>query len=1267
MTSEPKGGAVSRLKEKMGSRGARRTAIGVLIAVALYGVLGFFAAPPLIRHIAEQQLGRALDRPATIKRVTLNPYTLRLEVDGVSVAERGGAGQFAAIERLVVRASWVTLLRFAPIVTELRIDSPTVNVIRYDAQRFNFTDIAEKFAKPSGPQTGPALFSVSNIAVENGRVAFDDRLLGAHHLIDQLSLGVPFIATLPSQTDIFVDPRFSAHIDGSPIAINGKTKPFAKSRESDVALTFSGLDIPRLASYMPAKLPLEVQSGQLAGALKLRFVMSADKPALTISGTADLTDANIVETSHAPFFSVHALHVSAAGLEPLAGVYRFDEIRLDQPSLHLTRERSGALSIAKAFAAPSPSAGAASASASASSAAASSAPRAASAASSAAASASPAATESDKPAPLDLSIKHFALNDGNIALEDHVPERPVSLDLTGLTATLDDFSTQGAGQARYAIRTALKQGGAIEANGTLGLAAKRADVQLKVDGLALPLAQPYLDSLTGARLADGTLGATLALNADWASSTTQLRVGAGELTLKSLKVTNAGAAKGAAPAVALAQGRVAIKRVDLAARTADIERIEATGLTVSGTREKDGRVSLAELAQPPHSLSAAAVAQRERTSHSQEPAANGKAKSTKAAESAQPGWRYRIGELVLKDGAADIDDEAAPHPAKLHLAPLQLDVRNITEDLSRPLAIKLEASLNGKGTLNVGGNVVPSPLDAALTVEANRLDLSPFEPYFGGSINAKIASAELNARGQVKAAIPKSGAPSYSYRGFAALVDVRLLDRTNAAPLAGWGTLGIGGINARYDAHGLNLDIARVTFARFFGRVLLDPQGKLNLNDVLTQQREASNSNQTADKPKSSTSTVQVQTHSPNTPSMPLHAHIGQVVLQQGHVNYTDDFVKPNYTADLVDITGKIGAFGTEVATPAPVDISASLADNGPIAIRGTANPLAAKPSLDLTASAHDVELKNLTPYALKYAGYPIEKGSLNVDLHYQLQNDQLTAQNHLVIDQLTFGDHVENATETHLPVRLAIALLKDSHGKIDVNIPVSGSLSNPQFSLGSVIWSAVKHLIERAVTAPFSLLANALGAGGDGTSSAEHLQYISFAPGSATLTDSSRAKLDTLVKLLNEKPAVKLDLSGRADENVDIPGLRLAYVDDLVRREKAKATSVADASAVTVSPDEYHRYLTQAYKDADFKKPRNFVGMTKTLPDEDMKRALAFHAPVSDASLHALAEQRAQNVRQYLSQKVDANRLNVVAPHFGIEGMKDNGPSTRVDLTPSA
>ncbi|HVW50304.1 MAG TPA: DUF748 domain-containing protein [Trinickia sp.] len=1274
MTNEPKGGALARFGETMRSRGARRTAIGVVIAIALYGLLGFFAAPPLIRHIAEQQLTQALSRPVSIRRVTLNPYTLRLEVDGLRVSEPGGAGEFAAMERLLVRASWMTLLRFAPIVTELRIDSPRVNVVRYDTQRFNFSDIVEKFSKPSKPQAGPTLFSVSNIAVENGRVDFDDRLLGMRHVVESFSLGVPFIATLPAQTDIFVAPRLSARVDGSPIEIRGKTKPFTKTRDSDVDVTFDGLDVPRLLSYAPAKLPLEVQSGKLAGDLKLRFVMSGDKPSLTVSGTADLTDASIVDPAHAPFFSAHALHVAAAGLQPLAGVYRFDEIRLDQPVLRLMREHSGELSIARAFA-PAPASSPSPKSPAAAGEPATRAASAAQAAASAAASApdaatTPAESAAAKPAPLDVSIKHFALNDGSVALEDRVPDRPVALDLTNLKATLDDFSTLGAAKARYAIQTALKQGGSIGATGTLALAAKRADAKLSIQELALPVAQPYLDGVTRARIAAGRLGASLSLDADWSRPAAEARVGAGELTLKALQLTGAGAAKGAAPDIALAQGRVSLKGIDVAARTADIERIEATGLSVMGTRDKNGRISLTQLAEPPESTPHSERARAPGAAHERHAREPNRGDVSKPASAAQAGWRYRIGELAVRDASADITDEAAPRRVKLHVAPLQLDVRNVTEDLRRPLAVKLEASLNGKGTLNLEGDLVPAPLAATLTVHANRLDLSPFEPYFGSRLNAKIAAAQLNARGQLKVSIPASGAPSYSYRGGAALVDVRLLDRINAAPLAGWGTLGIGGINARYDEHGVNLDIARVTFARFFGRVLLDSNGKLNLNDVLAEGRAASEASAQS-KQKASTTTAHVQTAPPTGPaSTPLHARIGQVVLQQGHVNYTDDFVKPNYTANLVDITGTIGTFGTDVAAPAPVDVSASLADNGPIAIRGTANPLAPKPMLDLSASAHDIGLKNLTPYSLKYAGYPITRGSLNVDLHYKLENDQLTAQNHLFIDQLTFGEHVQNDTETHLPVRLAIALLKNSRGQIDVNIPVSGSLSNPQFSLGSLIWSAVAHLIEKAVTAPFSLLANASGGGANGEASAQQLQFIAFAPGSAALTDQSREKLDTLAKFMNEKPEVKLELSGRADANVDMSGLRLAYVDDLVKKEKAKATASGgkqvDPSTVTLSREEYSRYLKEAYKNADFKKPRNFIGLTKTLPDDDMKRALAYHAPVDDTSLHALAEQRAQNVRQYLVQKIEASRITIGPPHFGTEGMKDNGPSTRVDLTPA-
>lgn len=1264
MTNEPKADVASplgKLRNTLRARRTRRIAIGLAIFLTLFGLLGFLAAPPLIRHVAQQQLTEALDRPASIERVALDPYTLRLEARGIRLGERGGSGEFASIDRLVVRVSWISLLRFAPIVSEVTVDSPHVNVVRYDAQRFNFTDLVEKFAKPSRPETPPTLFSVSNIAVQNGRIDFDDRLLGMRHVVDRLSLGVPFIATLPSQTDIFVDPRFAARVDGSPFEIDGKTKPFAQSRESEVSLKFDGVDVPRMMSYVPAKLPVSVLSGKLAADLKLHFLLRNDAPTLTVTGTADLADAQIVDERRAPLFSARAVHVAAATLEPLASVYRFDEIRLDAPSAHLARDRAGVLSVVRTFAPASANVNSKANAATAEPAAAASMAPAASAAKPTGASSVEAGTNT--PPPLDLSIKRFTLTDGTVGYEDQATARPVAVEVKPLSITLENVSTLARTPARYAIHAALAQGGALAVTGSFNLAGKTADAKLDADALPLPLVQPYLDDVTATRIVDGTLGTSLAVDAAWAKTPPEVHVGDSTITFKGLKIANGGnggngtsASTKAAPAFALAEGRVGIKRVDLAARTAEIARVDATGLAVNASRAKDGSIDLAALGHPP--------------GRKAQPAA-----AAAPASGAQPAWHYSIGELDVKDAAANLVDNSPARPATLHFTSVQLNVHDISDDLARALPVKLAATLNGKGALAIEGNVAPSPLDATLTLSANRLDVAAFEPYFGSALNATVASALLNARADVKVGMPK-GTVQASYRGGAALVDVRLLDRITSAPLAGWRALALARVNGRYDGHGTSLDVGRVTFTNFFGRVLLDAQGKLNLNDVLAQQKAAAEvaaSNAGAAKPSGGSAVVAVEPSQGQGPSQPspgtstntVKARIGEIVLQQGHVNYTDNFVKPNYSANLVDITGTIGTIATDATTPAPVDVSASLAGNGPIAIRGTVNPLAHKPSLDLNASAHDVELTNLSPYSTKYAGYPITKGKLNVELHYQLDNDLLSANNHIFIDQLTFGDHVQNDTATKLPVRLAISLLKNSRGQIDVNVPVSGSLSNPQFSLGGLIWSAIVHLVEKAVTAPFSLLANAIGAGG--ASGAEELHYLAFAPGSADLTDASRAKLDTLAKLLTEKPEVKLDLSGRVDPAVDTPALRLVYVDELVRQEKIKSLvghgESVDPATVTVETGEYSGYLTKVYKNADFKKPRNLIGLTKGLPDDDMKRSLAAHAPIDEASLRTLAQQRAQGVRQYLADKVDTKRLFVVAPKLDTKDLKDDGPSTRVDF----
>ncbi|MCA8375556.1 DUF748 domain-containing protein [Burkholderia multivorans] len=1240
------------------SRRTRRIGLGILIFLVLFGLLGFFAAPPLIRHIAEQQLSKQLDRPATIRRIALNPYTLNLEADSIHVGEHGGQGDFIDIAKLVVRPSWTSLFRGAPIVNEIRLDSPRFRIVRYDAQRFNFTDLIEKFSTPSKPDSKPTLFSVSNIQINNGRIDFDDRLLNEKHVVDEWTLGVPYIATLPSKTDIFVEPKLRMRFDGSPIAIDGKTKPFAQSRESEIALKFDRLDVPKLISYVPAKLPVAVTSGLLSSDLSVNFVMSGDTPALRVSGTVDLTDAKVTGPASEPLFAARGVHVAAAGLEPLRNAMHFDEIRLDRPVIDLSRDKQGVLNVEKLAGSPAAAPKAASAAANGAS-------RAAVAAASAPAASGAQAADTKAP-PLDLTIRHVAIDGGTVNLDDRVTATPTALALTKLAATLDGFALQRKTPAKYTLSTSLSRGGDLKAEGTVDVAAKQVDTKLVVDALALAPLQPYLGEATRARVLDGALGATINAKADWGKTPLDAQVADSELSLKSLKLATPDAK---APAIVLPDARAKIAKVDVAARTAEIASVDAHGLALDVKRLKNGNIDLAAFASPAQP----AVPQRT---------------VARKAQAAAPSWHYRIDALNVKEASANFTDLSTPRPVKLAIKPLDLSVQKLGDDMTKPLPVQLKATLNRKGSLNVAGDVTAQPLKLALKIDGNRVDAAAFEPYFGSALNATIASALLNAQGNLTFAQAKDTMRA-AYRGNVALVDVRMLDKATSDPFAGWRSLALTNLKANYDDKGTDVDAARVTFSNFYGRVLLDAQGRLNLNDIVAKEtgpaqsltRDASKSEpvplspgvtppaaaqaasaaaaQQASAPAAASATVVVK--AAPAPQRPVRMHFGELVLQNGRVTYTDNFIKPNYTANLVAIKGTVGAFGTDSTTSAPVDVAANLAGNGPISIKGSVNPLIDKPALDLTATAHDIELTNLTPYSAKYAGYPITKGKLNVDLHYQLANDQLKANNHIFIDQLTFGDHIDNDTATKLPVKLAISLLKNTRGEIDVNLPVSGSLSNPEFSVGGLIWRALLNLIAKAVTSPFSLLAHAFGSGG------EDLGYVEFAPGSAVLTDAQQKKLDTVVKMLTEKPSIRLDLIGRVDPDKDTPGLRSAYVDRLVRQQKLKDVvgqgESIDPMTVNVEPGEYDKYLTRAYKAADFKKPRNLIGLQKTLPEADMKKALAEHAPADDNALRALAQQRAQAVRQYLDGKIDAKRVFVVAPKLDAKGIEDKGATTRVDF----
>jgi hypothetical protein len=439
--------------------------------------------------------------------------------------------------------------------------------------------------------------------------------------------------------------------------------------------------------------------------------------------------------------------------------------------------------------------------------------------------------------------------------------------------------------------------------------------------------------------------------------------------------------------------------------------------------------------------------------------------------------------------------------------------------------------------------------------------------------------------------------------------------------------------------------------------MILGADGKLNLQKLAVQKTETAGAEET--KPANPAE------QAPTTPAADKQISIGKINLQAGNVYFSDFFIKPNYSANLTGVQGSISELKPE--TPGDVAIQAKLDNAAPVDIQGKINPLSKDLYLDIAADAREIQLNPMSPYSIKYIGYGIERGELSFKVKYKVENRKLDAQNQIILEQLTFGEKVESPTATKLPVLLAVALLKDRNGVIDVSLPISGSLDSPEFSVGGIILRIIINIITRAVTSPFALIGGAFGGG-----SGEQLSYIEFDYGRSNLTQSAEEKIKTMATAMNNRPALKLDISGRVDPVNDREGLKQTSVERKVKAQKMKdlvrqGTAPKSVDDVQVDKAEYERYLKAAYGEESFPKPRNFIGLAKDLPVPEMESLMLKNAQATDDDLRDLANRRAQAVQNRLlaTGQVTADRLSIVAakPLSAEEKEKVKAKLSRVDF----
>jgi hypothetical protein len=657
--------------------------------------------------------------------------------------------------------------------------------------------------------------------------------------------------------------------------------------------------------------------------------------------------------------------------------------------------------------------------------------------------------------------------------------------------------------------------------------------------------------------------------------------------------------------------RMAIKgvRVDLPAHRIDIAEVVNSGARASMLRNKAGAIEW---------VSSPALKTIRAT--------DAKAKDEKP-------WIGKLGKLTVEDLGFRFEDQTTQPVAVQVLEGFGLTAEGLTNAAKQKGKVSLKTTINKSGSLSIAGNLQIYPLEAALDIETRAISLVPLEPYLGQFLNISLTRGQVSNLGTATVKLEESGVKA-AYKGNFTLGNFVAVDKINSADFLKWKSLYFGGIDFRLDP--MNINVGEIALSDYYSRLILSKEGRLNLADIV--KTSASETVAAADGKEKGGKAAKEPS------GKPLPLRIDKVTLQNGTVNFSDFFVQPNYTVNLTGLGGRISGLSSADDTVADLDLRGKYANSAPVQIQAKLNPLAAKTYLDLTADVKGVDLVGFSPYSGKYAGYAIDKGKLSLNVAYKLENRKLSAQNRLFLDQFTFGDKVESPDATQLPVNLAISLLRNNRGEIDLNLPIAGSLDDPEFSLGGLIIKVIVNLFVKAVTSPFALIGSMFGGG-------DELSSVAFDAGRATIREAAGKKLEVLAKALNERNSLKLEITGRADPEIDKEGVKRAALERAMKIEKMKdmkKKSEGDSlDNIEIAPGEYKLYLTRAYKESKFPKPRNVIGFLKDLPVDEMERLMLTNQSVTDDDIRALAERRAEVVQGWLVDqgKVPVERLFLLPP----------------------
>jgi hypothetical protein len=597
----------------------------------------------------------------------------------------------------------------------------------------------------------------------------------------------------------------------------------------------------------------------------------------------------------------------------------------------------------------------------------------------------------------------------------------------------------------------------------------------------------------------------------------------------------------------------------------------------------------------------------------------------------------------------DASLRSVEHPVSIKIQNLKLTGKNISSapNSRGNIFLTLEEELGG--TVSAKGSLSIIPVFADLQIAVTNYRILPFKAHILDKVRMIIEDGKIATKGNIIINESTEGKLTATYKGMASVSDFSSIDEVTKERFLKFKTLRFLNIDTGYNPSFLKID--NINLSDFYAGLIINPDKTINVINI--QKEEETTEDSALDKREKRTKKKAQRLFDP--------IIIKEVSFKNGHINFTDKFIKPSYSTDILNMEGKISELSSEGTHIANIEFRGELDKTVPMEIIGEIDPFAEDLFADIQLTLDNKDLSPLTPYSRKYLGYIIDKGKLILNLKYKIDQKKLVSQNKIFIDQLTLGDKVDSPDAIKLPIKLGIALLRNRKGEIDLDVPVTGKIDDPKFSVGYFIVKIIGNIIEKAVTAPFAFIGSIFGGG-------EELGYVEFGYGSSTITEKNAKKLEILVTALYDRPLLKLDIEGHVDINKDMEILRQSILEKKVKFAKydyyiKRGLKTPSVEKINIEPNEYRKYLIMAYDAEIAVKQKKEKDRIEKLRTDEVEQLMLSKIIVTEGDLRGLAYERASRVRGYIlhSGKIEKERVFLVEPKSLQTEKMENVKNSRV------